>query len=509
MKPLVPLLSLLLVMCGGGAPPMFDRTSDGSPEAEVRVANIAWRVDRDFDAARARLSRLDTYDAHLELARIALEQRRFDEALAQVASADRVAATKADRRRVVIARARVLLETRTRLGEVIASVREVIAAEGPRLTTTRMLARAGVLTRDRAAMMEGIDGYYHVSPYSAPPHLIAGAYAELAKAQDDAALSRALAGIRFFDEAALLAPQSDVARYAAMLKRIENLANEHYRQIALGHDSRGALRKGIARELKTIWPKLSFDDALDAMRRQYGGHLVLGKTAGFHDTHFGHKVIDREFSIEQYGRRGTVRFIVLDSMVSNGFQTWRTDGRSGDGGWGTAEEIYQIRPMYADGPLANWQQITDPEQHAKYVKKSEARTMDGLSRRLHLQYLTRVLAETKTREAFLSRVEREELDYSVVLHEGRHAIDAASGEKFDAWELEYRAKLSQVALSETAARDSLSSIVGDTIGGDSPHGKANEKIVTELGKRFDVHELDKLSDAQIREAFRALDPWAR
>lgn len=508
MRVLVILLSVLLVTCSE-ARPMFDRTSNGSPEEELRVANIEWRVDRDFDAARKRLVALNTFDAHLELGRIAFEQRRFEEALQHAANAERLASTKADRRKLALGRARVYIERRTQLEEAIALLRDVIASEGPRVRTTRLLAKAGVLKRDRAAMMEGIDGYYHVSPYSAPPQLIASAYAQLANAKDDAALANALAGIRFFDEAAIVAPQSDVARYAAMLKRMEKAANEHYRQIALGHDSARAIRNAMTAELKSIWPKLSFDAALAEMGRLYGGYLILGQTGGFYDTHIGHKVVDREFAIEQYGRKGTVRFIVLDAIVSNGFQSWRTDNKSGDGGWGTAKEIYQVRPMYADGALGEWQRMTDPEQHAKFLKESEAATLEGVARRLQLQYLQRVLAETKTREAFLARVEQEEFQYSIVLHEGRHAIDAASGEKYDSWELEYRAKLSQVALSETAARVALASIIDDTIGGNSPHGKANEKIVQELGKRFDVMKLDALTDAQIREAMRALDPFAR
>ncbi|HEX2060759.1 MAG TPA: hypothetical protein VHK90_08455 [Thermoanaerobaculia bacterium] len=477
MKPLLGAIAIFLISCGGR--PLFERTSDGTPEAELRLANIEWRVYRDFDAARARLTRLGTFEAQLELA-------RFEPAA--LANAERLAKTKGEQRAVMRVRARLLVE-QGNARAAIPLLRALIEGEGPRLRITRLLARAGVMLRDRAVMMEGIDGYYRVSPFSGPPHLIADAYAALRTAPDDAALARVLAGIRFFDEAAILAPQSDVARYAAMLQRMQNVADEHYRRIALGNDSERALRKGIAAELKTMWPKLSFDDAVAEMGRQYGGYVLLGKTGGFHDTHIGHKVVDRVLPVEQYGRRATVRFIVLDAMVSNGFQSWRSDDKSGDGGWGTAEEIYQVRPMYADGPLRDWMRVTDPETRAKYGK--------DVAERLHLQYLDRVFAETKTRDAFLALVERDTFQYSILLHEGRHAID---GDDYDAWELEYRAKLSQVALAD-APRAAVAAIVGDVVD-DSPHGRANAKI----RQQIDVQRLETMTDDQIRAAFRALDP---
>lgn len=474
MRSLIAALFVLLVSCG--ARPLVDRTSDGSPEAELRLANVEWRIDKNHDAARARLTKLGTFDAYLELA-------RFDPSA--IANAERLAKTKAEQRSAKRARARILVE-QGNASEAIPLLRALMAEEGPRLRTARLLARAGVMTRDRAAMMEGVDGYYR-----GRPHLIAVAYDALRTASDDASLASALAGIRFFDEAALLAPRSEAARYAAMLKRMEQLADEHYRQLMLGGRT-GSLEKALAKELRTMWPKLDFDDAVKQMEQEFGGYLLTGKTGGFQDAHIAHKIVDRTMPVEQYGRKATVRFIVLDSVVSNGFQTYRTDGKSGDGGWGTPQSIYQVRPLYADGPLVDWFRVTDPEVRAKYGK--------DLAERLHLQYLDAVHAETKSRDAFLARVERDTFQYSILLHEGRHAID---GDDFKVWELEYRAKLSQVALAD-APRAAVASIVGDVVD-DSPHGKANAKIREQL----DVNRLEVMTDDQIRAAFRSLDPLAR
>ncbi|HEX8255505.1 MAG TPA: hypothetical protein VF846_20360 [Thermoanaerobaculia bacterium] len=537
MRSFLAALAVAAVACRGDQRPAFDRAAAAidradfreaaklyaqvkTPEAELRLASIEWRAFQDVPAARARLARLagteKALDARLELARIARVRGEWAQAFRLASEAESVARAKDDRRRVMMAKARAIIEEamRTRpkqldrVRETIGVLRDAITAEGPRLEPALLLVRGGVIAGDRGAIVEGARAYYHVSETAPPPHLIAGALAALANASNDAALARALAGIRFFAEAALVAPKgSDIARYAAMLGRIESIANEHYRQIALGNESGRALRRNIEAELRTMWPALDFDEAVKEMGKRYGGYLILGETGGHQDTHIAHKVIDRAFHVEQYGRKAAVRFVLLDGVVSNGFQTWRTDGRSGDGGWGTHEQIVQVRPLYADGPLSTWLGYTDPEAAAEYREKAAARTMDGLARRLRVQYLDRLRAETKTREAFLARLEADEFHYSIVLHEGRHAIDALSGDDFDTWELEYRAKLSQIALSD-APRLALASVVEDTIGGDSPHGKANEKLIGELTKKRPSVPFDAWSDDEIRAACRSLDPLA-
>jgi hypothetical protein len=88
--------------------------------------------------------------------------------------------------------------------------------------------------------------------------------------------------------------------------------------------------------------------------------------------------------------------------------------------------------------------------------------------------------------------------------------------------LEYRAKLSELALSDYP-RLALFNINDRTIGGGTPHGRANEQIlrayVQWMGANaaaiagFDpaapaLAQIDKLTDDQIRAVARSLDPIA-
>ena len=479
MVPRIALL-LLLVACGKPVAP---------PAEPLQLAKYEWRVLRKIDSARTRLRQLGTADAHVVLARIAIEQGDFAGAREEARKALAAAAKPREKRAATVALANAVWRDphAADLGETIALLRALIAEQGPYLAPSRALVRTALRAGDGAAALEGIDAYYRVRD------------AELARllaswkgtAAERPAIARALARVRMFEEAALVEPDGEIARYAAMLRRIEQGANEHYRRIALGDDDRSAMDDLLERELKAPREELA---------RRYGTYVITGETGGHHDMHFAHVVVDRTMKIEQYGRTATVRFVALDGVVTNGYSQWLADDASGDGGWGTAEEVYQVRPRYADRPLRDWNEPADG---------------DTLSDRLHRQYLERVRAETKTREDFLARVERDKFAHSIALHEGRHAIDAASGESYDTWELEYRAKLSEIALAPSP-RQALASVLDHEIGGDSPHGKANGKLAGELvawmkqhGRGTVLDDVVSLSDEEIAEAVRSLDPLAR
>jgi hypothetical protein len=512
-------------------------------KAAVRLANIEWRVLRQYDDARTRLRRVaagehESFPARLELVRVSLERKDFAAARADAAEALGHAKNKRDVARAKLAAARVVLDdpkhSHDELRAAVGTLKQLIAERGPTLEATRMLARAALIVGDGASALEGINGYYHVSEFAPPPNAIAAAHAELARilpawrgtGAERAAIVSALAGIRFFKEASLVAREpSDVTRYAAALERMDTLINEYYRQMALGEEDDDDLRDGVKREMKPF----------EKLKPRFGTYVNIGKTGGFIDAHIGHIVGDRTLAVEQYGRKAAMRFIELDAMVSNGFGVFLSDGQGGDGGWATDKEIYQVRPAYANGALRDWQRLFDEDVRAEADRDLAAETardierakthpigeFRGLAMRLKKQYLESLAS--LPREEFMARVEREEFQYSILLHEGRHAIDKLSKEKFKVWELEYRAKLSEIALAD-APRAALQSVVDNTIGGDSPHGKANEELAKGIVAWMEKHraeiagldpsqplfpQVDKLTDAQIKSAVRSLDPLAR
>jgi hypothetical protein len=112
---------------------------------------------------------------------------------------------------------------------------------------------------------------------------------------------------------------------------------------------------------------------------------------------------------------------------------------------------------------------------------------------------------------------------SIIAHEGRHAIDDALAPSLGPEQREFRAKLSEIAFA-AHPKMVMSSIVHPNIGDATPHGRANARLMLGLihwmranastipgldVRRPILPQLPLLNDAQLRKAFRSLDPLAR
>jgi hypothetical protein len=293
-------------------------------------------------------------------------------------------------------------------------------------------------------------------------------------------------------------------------------------------------------------------DPQDALLKYYGLAGSVGLTNGYPSIHLGHVIEDRDEVVTQYGHSANIRFRSLDNMISNGFTSWLWDGSAEVGGWTANGVITQVRSAYVAGPLIAYRLTRDgPERKkiidrqaklaAEDVSKLRARpvgTLEGLNDRLLLQYIDQVEAtarskmakEVDLRRLFLAEFARAAFNHSVQVHEGRHAIgeamDRASGVKappiIDQSVFEERAKLSELALA-TYPRMALRNM-DRSLEGDGPHDRGAARIFEGYRRWMagHVHEimgydptipaleqLDKLTDDQIREVARSLDPLAR
>ncbi|HYC87643.1 MAG TPA: hypothetical protein VEO54_00400 [Thermoanaerobaculia bacterium] len=496
------LLPLLLVFACAAAKPPFDEAealqngqqqdrvrdlyraaakSDPDPlrreKAALRAADLEWRVFRNAAAARELLGTLDTTDAWLQRA-------RMDRDFASVQKALAAAKTNEDRRNAHVGFAKLAVEQRRELPRAIALLEAVIAEAGPRVETSRLLLNAALLAGDHATALRAFRWYYADLPSLVPA--------------DPKDLGPALAKGRLYEEAALLLKgDADVAACAGAIKRLREIADDHFRKAATGDESVRAFHKAV----RAAVPK-------DAERR-CGVVYTLGETDDIPGMHYGHRVLDERRTVEQYGRKGSVRFVLLDNMVANGFMAWIRENRSGAGGWNEKDVIYQVRPMYANGPVSAWLRLTDPERRAKddreIADETRHRSLRGVELRMERQYLETLPRE---REAFIERYRREEFDHSIWAHEGRHAIDHTQFGIDDAEELEYRAKLSEIAFAASPRMPFAGGILSL---GDTPHGKANQRVLEGIQKVTglkDLTQLDTLTDEQLRAAARALDPLA-
>ena len=561
--------------------------------AAVRLSNIEWRIFHEPDAAEKDLAMVR--DESEQAAPAWIQRARLNADLRENYAASREAAQHAlavakqdiERANAVIVHANASIEPaiRARLaGRCETDVAQlqyaklelgaVVAKAGPITRVARLLLDAALLTDDGPAALAAWRGYYGPIATSS---LLAPAGATLAEklpawkgadatSTDRRAVGLALADSRFFDESALVlrdpcaknaveadARVADIVAYAAAMRSLIKATDEYYRNVALQRAKPDALQKIADDAGRSLWQRLSWSgktpqysiDALGGeLGRRFGTYAGLGYTSRVFDLHLGHRVLDEERQVSQYGRTASLHFIALDGMASNGFSSWVKDGSSGDGGWANPTAIYQVRPLYANGPLLQWLDIGNADVRAQHdremadeAKLDEQRVAHdpyqlprGVALRLDRQYRDRTAAALRAsglkgdelRAAFVAKVTSDTFESSIWNHEGRHAIDKKYDHLTDGAELEFRAKLSEVALAP-APREAVTSIAAD-MPPTTPHGRADRRIGELLIGWMKAHaaeiadldparpmllQIDKLTDDQLREAFRSMDPLAR
>jgi hypothetical protein len=286
-----------------------------------------------------------------------------------------------------------------------------------------------------------------------------------------------------------------------------------------------------------------------ALLAAYGLYGEAEKTDGYAGLNLGHAIRDERLRIEQYGHRAEATFIALDNMIANGFDSWLWDGDAATGGWTEAGPvIVEVRSEYVESALTAWSVFSGGPARARLTARIRARTaldlaalkggdvafLPGLADRLRLQLADQVGARARAaagrggdlRRAYLDEYRRAAFQQSIFIHEGRHVLDRVlldAGGRRDQAILEYRAKLSELALADYP-RLALFNIDAASIGGSGAHGRANRRILQAYadwirGHRGEVAgfdpalpplvQADKLSDAQIRAIARGLDPIAR
>ena len=570
-------------------------TLEGRPEDTARVqrqlALLDWKYELEDDAAGERLMRATSGPepgaAWLALARLELEREHHAEARRAAVEASRLGKDAETRRRGRIAA--VLASTAEaaalrRSGEdartaALESARdvalEIVRAEPGLLDPSKALVRAAVLTRDGPSLLLAWRSYYHVGEDGEMPNGVAAPGAEVARlaprlgteelsAGEHVALVDALRASHFHEAAALLAldpalnaPHRNDPRvrgalaYADFVRDLRLEVDEYYRQTAVGRTTHRQL-DGIVRDaVKALHEAVdepgrapsSESARWEWLLERFGADGRGGTTSGYYDLHVGHVVSDETRPITQYEHTADLRHVVLDHMVSNGFQSWAWSSGAQHGGWAGRDAMWQVRPAYADETIDIWRQMHDPESRAELLERIERESrldderaredpvshLPGLVDRLRRQEVEGLLGELEERGLsgpalrveFIREMTRAVQAYSIFAHEGRHAIDHRIGD-FDTATLEYRAKLSQVAFAPRP-RLAVGGIVSPNIGDPTPHGQANERALEGVVKWMDRHadeiddldrerpllpQLDLLTDDQLRAAFRSMDPLA-
>jgi hypothetical protein len=197
--------------------------------------------------------------------------------------------------------------------------------------------------------------------------------------------------------------------------------------------TRGAQEKRLDAALRKLLhaPRsVDLDPLLEKKLKEQGLHSLEGRTGLLRELMIWNKQDEKPVSVALPEGNYRVKVVYLDGFRSFGWSYYATCGRASTGGWTTNDALYAVVPRYA--------------------------SLDG-----------------------------EEFRVSFLSHESQHFADKARFKDLESWELEFRAKLTEVALADTTRAKVLTRFIEDQ-GEDpaSPHSYANRKILAELARRL-------------------------
>jgi hypothetical protein len=561
-------------------------TSPAERAASLRLlGRIAWLIDGNFTRARDRLASAaqiqeEACATAAEIARLLQEAGRAAELLAQVDSlaVKCVEAGSADR--LLLDAAQAALDLGAAGGpdraRALAKADALFAAAGEDarrgLRGSAIDLQLALLRRDAARGLQAWRSHFWLreadlpqgipSPSGSATDLFTRGLAGAARIEEQLALIDLLVRAGFAKEAERFAHSAGVAA-RAQAHPLWGRASAYFTarrelEATLLSVNRAIARGATGHRAKPLYDR--FIDSLVAvagttgdrravLRDAYGLYGIAGLTGGFASIHLGHISQNERRTVQQYGHRADVGFIALDNMLANGFESWLWDGSAAAGGWTEdGPVIVQVRSEYTASPLRFWRIFqggrTRAEIDARQARRaaadiaamrgSDAASLPGLADRLQLQVADQIGARARAaagqggdlRRAFLEEYWRANFQQSILTHEGRHAIDTTlvTGlARLDHGNLEYRAKLSELALTDYP-RLALHNIVGAGVGVGDDHGAANEKVVRAFAAWITTNraqvagfepdlppavQMDRLTDDQMRAIARSLDPIAR
>ena len=556
-------------------------TADDRSAAQRELARIAWMIDGKADAAlqhldAARAQGAKPCETSAMIAHVLNEAKRSNEALRR---GTELLGTCDEEQGLDSIRTQ-LIHSRLDLAAVASTERQSLlrdaAAEGARIVDraevegARARLQAALLTSDADAALRAWKEFFWLEDDVDAPQALAafGATGRFRKGLvqgatvgDRLQLAELLMRAGFAEES---------ERYAAAAGLPGSSAGDPiWRKLRANWDSRRKLEAEVLRVNRALArgarkKSLSLDPAAKvamgalvaatgeagdprrALLKHYGIVGTVGETSGYPSIHMGHVIEDHADRVTQYGKSADIHFQAIDNMVANGFESWLWDGSAMVGGWTDEGVIVHVRPGYVRSPMRAYRLTYDSSERrelvgrqgrrsAEDIAKLRARpvaTLEGLNDRLQLAVAEQIQSEVRSRgvpasdekRLFLAEYWKANLNQSITVHEGRHAIDETLGlpKKVDQSVLEYNAKLSELALT-AYPRMALRNL-DSNLEGDGPHDRAGARIFDDFRKWMEAHkaqiagfdpanpvlaQLDKLTDAQIQEIARGLDALAK
>lgn len=217
-------------------------------------------------------------------------------------------------------------------------------------------------------------------------------------------------------------------RTAGILGAYQDYWRSSLLRLASVREAEAALLSELNRQLPASAPDL--DSATDAVRETVeaeGLHALTGMTLPYYELMLWRTHTPTTYAVALPEQQVDVTVVFLDDFVSLGWAGFATCGRSHTGGWATATALYAVRSGYD--------------------------------------------------------LDSEQFRVSYLAHEGQHFADYRRFPKLAQPELEYRAKLTELAQADATTHDLVTRFAART-GADRnvPHSFANYRVTRDVGR---------------------------
>ena len=172
----------------------------------------------------------------------------------------------------------------------------------------------------------------------------------------------------------------------------------------------------------------SAEDEITTHAEKRGFHVLLGRTAPLRELMLWKKttVEQRQVNLPETQQSVTINF--LDDFVLRGWGFYATCGRRSAGGWATEKGLFAVVPAYKS-------------------------------------------------------LQDETFSVRFLAHESQHFADKRAFKNLESWELEYRAKLAELALADVSQASTVELVCENrSASKDSPHGYADSRVVDDVTK---------------------------
>src|SRR5689334_19714364 len=168
-------------------------------------------------------------------------------------------------------------------------------------------------------------------------------------------------------------------------------------------------------------------DGLGPILEQKGFHSIRGVTRPYYELMLWGKETTQIYDVQLPETKVAVKVVFMHDFAVYGWSEFATCGKARTGGWAKEDALYNVADAY-----------------------------DTSSETFSVSYLA---------------------------HEGQHFADYKRFPKLEQPELEYRAKLTELALAKQTAHELVAQFASRTSGGrDAPHNFANRRVVTDLSR---------------------------